>query len=99
LDTFWAIFSKTHLVALERSQLGSKLSSAVAKWNYGGIIKELSRAKSYFHFYWADQGCQMVCFQTKKSQSGKKSRAPDWKILMYVLYDRLENVMAIWDIL
>jgi hypothetical protein len=36
-----------------------------------------------------DQGCQMVCFQTKNSNLGKFSRALDWK----------KYLMDIWNIL
>jgi hypothetical protein len=38
-----------------------------------------------------EQGCQMVCFQTKNLNLGKFLRALDWKMLIYF--------MAIWNIL
>jgi hypothetical protein len=38
-----------------------------------------------------DQGCQMVCFQTKNTNLGKFWRVFQWKILVYF--------MAIWYIL
>jgi hypothetical protein len=38
-----------------------------------------------------EQGCQMVCFQTKNPNLGKFWRALGWKIFMYF--------MAIWNIL
>jgi hypothetical protein len=38
-----------------------------------------------------DQGCQMVCFQTKNLNLGKFFRASDLKMLIYF--------MAIWNIL
>jgi hypothetical protein len=37
------------------------------------------------------QGCQMVCFQTKSTNLGKFWRALDWKMFIYF--------MAIWNIL
>jgi hypothetical protein len=40
---------------------------------------------------YADQGCQMVCFQTKNPNLGKFWRALDWKMLIYF--------MPIWNIL
>jgi hypothetical protein len=49
---------------------------------------------------WAaeDRGCQMVCFQTKKSQFGQ-----NWEGLrlenVYIFYGYLEYFMEIWDIL
>jgi hypothetical protein len=38
-----------------------------------------------------DQGCQMVCFQTKNPNLGKFWRALEWKMLLYF--------MIIWNIL
>jgi hypothetical protein len=38
-----------------------------------------------------NQGCQMVCFQTKNPKLGKNFGASDWKMLIYF--------MAIWNIL
>jgi hypothetical protein len=38
-----------------------------------------------------DQGCQMVCFQTKNPNLGKFGMALEWKKLL--------NFMAIWSIL
>jgi hypothetical protein len=37
------------------------------------------------------QGCQMVCFQTKNSNLGKFWRASEWKMLLHF--------MIIWNIL
>jgi hypothetical protein len=39
----------------------------------------------------AEQGCQMVCFQTKNLNLGKFCRALEWKMLF--------NFMVIWNIL
>jgi hypothetical protein len=39
----------------------------------------------------SDQGCQMVCFQTKNSNLGKLWRVLLWKILLYF--------MTVWPIL
>jgi hypothetical protein len=39
----------------------------------------------------ANQGCQMVCFQTKNPNLGKFSRVLQWKVLVYF--------MTIWSIL
>jgi hypothetical protein len=36
-----------------------------------------------------DQGCQMICFQTKNTNLGKSWSALDWKMLVYF--------MAIWN--
>jgi hypothetical protein len=38
-----------------------------------------------------NQGCQMVCFQTKNPNLGKFWRALEWKVLLYF--------MIIWNIL
>jgi hypothetical protein len=38
-----------------------------------------------------NQGCQMVCFQTKNPNFGKIWRALEWKMLLYF--------MTIWNIL
>jgi hypothetical protein len=47
-----------------------------------------------------NQGCQMVCFQTKNSNLGKFLRALDWKMFIYFMATwNLGNVMAIWYIL
>jgi hypothetical protein len=40
---------------------------------------------------YSNQGCQMVCFQTKHPNLGKFWKTIDWKILIYF--------MAIWSIL
>jgi hypothetical protein len=45
-----------------------------------------------------NQGCQMVCFQTKNPSLGKNFTASDWKMLIY-LNGRLEYFMDICDIL
>jgi hypothetical protein len=46
----------------------------------------------------AEQGCQMVCFQTKNPNLGKFWRVLDWKKLG-IFYGHLEYFMDIWDIL
>jgi hypothetical protein len=51
-----------------------------------------------------NQGCQMVYFQTKKSQLGKFCRALQWKMFVYfvgigVLYGILIYLMDILNIL
>jgi hypothetical protein len=53
----------------------------------------------------ADQGCQMVYFQTKNPNLGKSWRALDCKMLIYILwtfgifYDHMVHLMLIWYIL
>jgi hypothetical protein len=43
-----------------------------------------------------DQGYQMVCFETKNHNFGKIRRALEWKLLLPILYDRLEYFTAVW---
>jgi hypothetical protein len=38
----------------------------------------------------------MVNFQTKNPNLGKIWWALEWKILLYIFYDHLENFTAIW---
>jgi hypothetical protein len=56
-----------------------------------------------------DQGCQMVCFQTKNPNSGRFRRALDWKMFIHyghleylwrvgVFYDHLTHFAFIWYI-
>jgi hypothetical protein len=57
-----------------------------------------------------DQGCQMVCFQTKNPDLGKFWRALEWKMLVYfmtiwnilwpfgIIFGRLVKFVAIWYI-
>jgi hypothetical protein len=57
-----------------------------------------------------EQGCQMVCFQTKNTNLGKHFRASDWKMLIYfmafwniywtlgIFFDHLANFVFIWFI-
>jgi hypothetical protein len=47
--------------------------------------------QEWAHFQPLDQGCQMVCFQTKNPNLGKFWRVLDWKMCIYF--------MAIWNIL
>jgi hypothetical protein len=59
----------------------------------------------------SNQGCQMICSQTKNSNLGKFWRALDWKMLIYFLafgifnghfgifYDYLVHIVFIWYIL
>jgi hypothetical protein len=49
---------------------------------------ENQKRQKYFAY---DQGCKMVCFQTKNHNLGKFWRALEWKMLVYV--------MTIWNIL
>jgi hypothetical protein len=46
-----------------------------------------------------NQGCQMVCFQTKNPNLGKFRRALDWKIFICIFDCHLEYFMDIWGIL
>jgi hypothetical protein len=58
----------------------------------------------------AEQGCQMVCFQTKNHNLGKICRFSDWKMLTYfmaiwkilwtcgIFYDHLAHCVFIWYI-
>jgi hypothetical protein len=48
--------------------------------------------------HYLDQGCQMVCFQTKNPNLDKFWRALDWKMLTYFMAI-LEYFMEIRDIL
>jgi hypothetical protein len=43
-----------------------------------------------------DQGCQMVCFQTKKSYFGKFLRALEWKMLIYFM--GISNILLTFGI-
>jgi hypothetical protein len=57
-----------------------------------------------------EQGCQMVCFQTKNPNLGKFWRVIDWKMLIYfmaiwnilwrfgIIYDHLVHIFFIWYI-
>jgi hypothetical protein len=50
-----------------------------------------------------EQGCQMVCFQTKNPNLGKFLRAIEWKLLVYFMVIWLiiwpfGNVVVIWYI-
>jgi hypothetical protein len=46
-----------------------------------------------------DQGCQMVCFQTKNPNLGQFWRVLQCKILVYIFYDHLVYFTAIGNIL
>jgi hypothetical protein len=46
-----------------------------------------------------DQGCQMVYFLTKRPNLGKFWRALEWKRFVYIFYDHLECITAVWYIL
>jgi hypothetical protein len=53
----------------------------------------------------SDQGCQMVCFQTKNTNLGKFWRVLQWKMLEYfiaiwsIFYRHLVYFVAIWYVL
>jgi hypothetical protein len=46
-----------------------------------------------------DQGCQMVCFQTKNANLDKFWRALQWKMLVYVFYGHLVHFTVLCYIL
>jgi hypothetical protein len=52
--------------------------------NVGLLNSELKNRK--FAFRCPEQGCQMVCFQTKNPNLGKFWRALDWKILAHFMF-------------
>jgi hypothetical protein len=71
-----------------------KLQAVKVLWNrhqFGGKINETGAKKVDSFFASQMQGCQMVCFQTKKPNLGKFWRALEWKMLVYFL--------IIWNIL
>jgi hypothetical protein len=47
------------------------------------------------HFSPSDQGCQMVCFQTKKSQFWSNLECLEMENV-FIFYDHLEYITAIW---
>jgi hypothetical protein len=58
----------------------------------------------YQHFFTLstghlNQGCQMVCFQTKNPNLGKFWRVLDWKMFICIFYGHWEYFMEIWEIL
>jgi hypothetical protein len=61
------------------------------------LVKVLSRLPEARLFLDSDQGCQIVCFQTKYPNLGKFWRALEWKMLVF--YGHLEYFTVIWYIL
>jgi hypothetical protein len=80
--------------------ISSRLVACIHIWKYR-LWKHMSASL----LCCADQGCQMVCFQTKNPSVGKFWRALDWKMLIYILwpfgilYGYFWYYMTIWYIL
>jgi hypothetical protein len=65
--------------------------------NMGEVVKFVS--SSQLSIYGADQGCQVVYFQTKNPYLGKFLRALDWKMLNYFtgIWNILRTIRIFYD--